>query len=77
MRRYKNPEQQIAIFGESGSGKTVLLSSFFGMHAEPYSTNSIKWQVTADDFGQGSDLRRNYLQMKNSKADKTLAGWDR
>ena len=68
MRKYKNPEQQIAVFGESGSGKTVLLSSFFGMHAEPHSTNSIKWQVTADDFGQGSDLRRNYLQMKNSSA---------
>jgi ABC-type dipeptide/oligopeptide/nickel transport system ATPase component len=60
--------ESIAIVGESGSGKTVLLSSFFGMHTEPHSTNSIKWQVTADYFGQGSDLRRNYLQMKNSSA---------
>jgi ABC-type dipeptide/oligopeptide/nickel transport system ATPase component len=28
-------EQQIAVFGESGSGKTVLLSSFYGAAQDP------------------------------------------
>ena len=28
-------EQHIAVFGESGSGKTVLLSSFYGATQEP------------------------------------------
>ncbi|MFB8369867.1 ATP-binding cassette domain-containing protein [Pseudarthrobacter sp. NPDC055928] len=26
-------EQQVAVFGKSGSGKTVLLSSFYGLAA--------------------------------------------
>jgi hypothetical protein len=31
----KVEEQNLAVFGESGSGKTVLLSSFFGASQEP------------------------------------------
>ena len=30
MAKNRKIEQQIAVFGESGSGKTVLVSSFYG-----------------------------------------------
>ncbi|SES86833.1 TRAFAC clade GTPase domain-containing protein [Geodermatophilus poikilotrophus] len=59
-------EQHIAVFGESGSGKTVLLSSFYGATQEPQYRKKALFDVVADDFGQGTRLHRNYLGMKNS-----------
>ena len=48
-------EQHIALFGESGSGKTVLASSFYGPSQEKASSNDL-WDLVADDAGQGNRL---------------------
>ena len=57
-------EQHIAVFGESGSGKTVLLSSFFGATQEGSYSNDL-WDLVADDTGQGNQLYQNYLGMRD------------
>lgn len=57
-------EQHIAVFGESGSGKTVLVSSFFGHTQEGSYTNDL-WDLVADDTGQGNRLYQNYLGMRD------------
>lgn len=62
----KSLEQEIAVFGESGSGKTVLLSSFYGATQEPQYLQESLFHVVADDIGQGNRLHRNYLGMRNS-----------
>lgn len=59
-------EQHIAVFGESGSGKTVLLSSFFGATQEPAFLDKSLFRLIADNTGQGTRLRQNYLKMKNA-----------
>src|SRR3712207_3656040 len=59
-------EQHIAVFGESGSGKTVLVSSFYGATQESQFLKDSLFHVVADDIGQGSRLHRNYLGMKSS-----------
>lgn len=56
-------EQHIAVFGEAGSGKTVLVSSFFGPTQEGSYTNDL-WDLVADDVGQGVRLYKNYLGMR-------------
>lgn len=62
----KVKEQNIAVFGESGSGKTVLISSFYGATQEPTFTDKNHYLVIADDSGQGNRLRQSYLKMKNA-----------
>ncbi|MGP5287339.1 ATP/GTP-binding protein, partial [Glutamicibacter arilaitensis] len=57
----KTKEQHIAVFGESGSGKTVMLSSFYGAAQEPKFTKDSLFHVVADEFGQGARLHKNYL----------------
>ncbi|KRE71707.1 hypothetical protein [Arthrobacter sp. Soil762] len=59
-------EQQIAVFGESGSGKTVLLSSFYGLGVEQLLSGTEQFDVLAVDNAQGRRLHQNYLGMKNS-----------
>lgn len=59
-------EQNIAVFGESGSGKTVLVSSFYGATQEQGFRQESLFHLVADDTGQGNHLRQNYLGMKNS-----------
>lgn len=66
MRIGKNLQQQIAVFGESGSGKTVLLSSFYGATQEPDFIEKNHFNVVADDQGQGQRLHRLYLAMRDS-----------
>ena len=64
MRSPKIREQHIAVLGESGSGKTVLVSSFFGPTQEgPYSNDL--WDLVADDTSQGNSLYQNYLGMRD------------
>lgn len=64
-------EQHIAVFGESGSGKTVLVSSFYGGTQEPKFLSSSLFDVTADDTGQGHQLHANYLGLKDSRVPET------
>jgi ABC-type dipeptide/oligopeptide/nickel transport system ATPase component len=66
MQLNKVLEQHIAVFGESGSGKTVLVSSFYGATQEPDFLKSSLFDVTADNTGQGHRLHRNYLGMRDS-----------
>ena len=64
-------EQHIAVFGESGSGKTVLLSSFFGPSQEGSHSNE-QWDLVADDTGQGNRLYQNYLGMRDHAKTPSL-----
>lgn len=59
-------EQQIAVFGESGSGKTVMISSFYGAAQEPQYLQRNLFHIIADQIGQGARLHRNYLRMRNA-----------
>ena len=61
----KVKEQNLAVFGGGGSGKTVLLSSFYGASQEPSFLAESLYKVLADDTGQGTRLRQNYLRMRN------------
>src|SRR5687767_14227836 len=56
-------QQHIAVFGESGSGKTVLISSFYGLMREKRTQERTRLDVVADDPGQGDRLFQNYLGM--------------
>lgn len=64
MASAKTPEQHIAVFGESGSGKTVLLSALYGAAQEPEFTEHNLYRIVADDFNQGAKLHKNYLGMR-------------
>lgn len=59
-------EQHVAVFGESGSGKTVLVSSVYGAMQEPGFLQSSLYRIVAEDPGQGARLHRNYLGMRDS-----------
>ena len=59
-------EQNLAVFGASGSGKTVLLSSFYGATREPSFRSKSLYNLIAADTGQGVRLHQNYLRMKNA-----------
>lgn len=61
----KVQEQNIAVFGQSGSGKTVLVSSFFGPTQEGAYQNEL-WDLVALQAGQGNRLLQSYLGMRDS-----------
>jgi hypothetical protein len=65
-------EQHIAVFGESGSGKTVLASSFYGPTQEKSFSNGF-WDLVADDTGLGNRLYKNYVGMRDH-ADGDVVG---
>lgn len=65
MARYPRVrEQHVAVFGGSGSGKTVLVSSFFGATQQGAYKNDL-WDLVAEDAGQGHRLYQNYLGMRD------------
>lgn len=66
MKRNKALEQHIAVFGESGSGKTVMVSSFYGAAQEAPNINRSGFHVVAENPTHGTQLSQNYLGMKNS-----------
>lgn len=66
MARTRKKEQHIAVFGESGSGKTVLVSSFYGAAREQQFGKDSLFSVVADKTSQGRFLHQNYLGMRGS-----------
>lgn len=66
MKLSKDLVQHIAVFGESGSGKTVMLSSFYGAAQEPQFLKTSLFRVVAENVGQGTRLHKNYLGMRDS-----------
>jgi ABC-type dipeptide/oligopeptide/nickel transport system ATPase component len=58
-------DQHIAVFGESGSGKTVLVSSFYGAAQESSFLKESLFNVVADDIGLGNRLLKNYVGMRD------------
>lgn len=56
--------QHIAVFGQAGSGKTVLLSSLFGRLNEPAAIKKNGYRFLAKDTARGNDLWQKYLGMK-------------
>lgn len=56
--------QHIAVFGQAGSGKTVLLSSLFGRLNEPTAIKKNGYRFLAKDVARGNDLWQKYLGMK-------------
>ncbi|WP_438354653.1 TRAFAC clade GTPase domain-containing protein [Microbacterium sp. CJ88] len=64
--------QEIAVFGESGSGKTVLLSSFYGATQEPSFDGENSYRVIADDMAQSASLKQIYLRMRNEAQTPSL-----
>lgn len=62
----KELEQHIAVFGESGSGKTVLLSSFYGRGEEAGFAEKNLFHLSADSPTQADKLLQNYFRMRKS-----------
>lgn len=58
-------DQKIAVFGESGSGKTVLASSFYGAAQEPEFLRTSEYQVVSESTEQGRILQQMFLGMKD------------
>ncbi len=65
MKKSRKLEQHIAVFGESGSGKTVLLSSFYGTAQERENFKKAGFNLLAENPSQGTHLSQNYFGMKN------------
>lgn len=66
MAKNRKMEQQIAVFGESGSGKTVLVSSFYGATQQQAYKAEHPYEVVADKQSQGRSLYQAYLGMRGS-----------
>ncbi|BDZ40463.1 TRAFAC clade GTPase domain-containing protein [Microbacterium suwonense] len=60
-------DQHIAVFGESGSGKTVLLSSFYGPTQEKGFAERNRFNVVAESQTQAVSLYQNYVGMRDSR----------
>lgn len=56
--------QELAVFGESGSGKTVLASSFYGRATDPDVNFAEEYAVTCTDASVRTVLHSNYLGMR-------------
>lgn len=65
MANNKALEQHIAVFGESGSGKTVLLSSFFGSMRKPGQGEHRRFKLVADSAAQSTQLLQRYFDMRD------------
>lgn len=66
MRQKRSLDQHVAVFGESGSGKTVLVSSFYGATQDPKFRQEGLYRVVAENIGHGHRLLRNFLGMRDS-----------
>lgn len=68
MPNLRTLDQEIAVFGESGSGKTVLLSSFYGAAQESEFLDISDFQLIPESREQGLILQQIFLGMKNDGA---------
>lgn len=59
------PEIRLAVFGESGCGKTTLLSSYYGTQQSHNFEQEKGYALLADSKSQGSWLLGNYYQMQD------------
>ncbi|WP_411700503.1 TRAFAC clade GTPase domain-containing protein [Conyzicola sp.] len=66
MAKTRKKEQHVAVFGESGSGKTVLVSSFYGAAREQQHGKDKLFSIVADKTSQGRFLHQTYLGMRGS-----------
>jgi predicted ATPase len=66
MRSQKALEQHIAVFGEGGSGKTVLISSFYGATQEP---QFLQEHAASDALAVGEDDVRAARAVEQDDAD--------
>lgn len=64
MAKTRTITQKIAVFGQSGSGKTVLLSSFYGPHQDPEILKHSFYEVLSDSTQAGLMLYQNFVNMK-------------
>ncbi len=64
MAANREVTQHIAFFGESGSGKTVLASSFYG--ASQDLPEDAPFRIHAEDMSHHVELFQNYLGMRDS-----------
>ncbi|MDR1708886.1 MAG: hypothetical protein LBS70_04115 [Candidatus Accumulibacter sp.] len=60
-------EQHIAVFGQSGSGKTCLLSAFYGLQFEPDFRNRAGYWINSANSGDHQRLMHDYLNMKDNQ----------
>lgn len=59
-------EQQIAVFGTARSGKTTLLSTFYGATQEPHYVLEKPYAVIAENQGEAAQLNHNYTSLRNN-----------
>lgn len=74
MAKNQKIDQHIAVFGESGSGKTVLVSSFYGAAHE--SRPESLYRIIPGDMGEGVKLYQNYLGMRDSARTPELTNFN-
>lgn len=70
MKNGKQKEQEIriAVFGESGCGKTTLLSSFYGKQKNNSQDEEKDYYLLADDASKGNKLLRDFYRMRDEGA---------
>ena len=73
FRPRKVIEQHIAVFGESGSGKTMLVSSFYGWHQEASFKQKHSYSLIASDTTQSHTLLSWYLKMREGNLPSQTA----
>lgn len=64
MAECKIPEIRLAVFGASASGKTTLLSSYFGNQQRDSFEKTYKYRLEADDILDGNLLLSRYYKME-------------
>lgn len=64
MAKTRTITQKIAVFGQSGSGKTVLISSFYGPLQDPEFLKHSFYEVRSDSTQAGIMLHQNFVKMK-------------
>ncbi|WP_167143978.1 hypothetical protein [Canibacter zhoujuaniae] len=61
-------EQHIAVFGTARSGKTTLLSAFYGITQEAGYLRDKPYTVVPSNHGEAAELKRNYTKVRDSGA---------